>query len=200
MIRLYGTQTSPYVRRVSVVAHELGLAYQLVDTFTEAGQAELRERSPIWKVPAAELDGELVYDSHLITELLLARHGHGKLAPLPLDAVAERNTIAVIDGALDALINCFYLAREGVTPDAVPYVAKQQQRAAASLAWLEQRIDDAGWLSPARTLGLPEIALVTTIGWIRFRNTAPLERYPKLVAASERFETRESFARTRPSA
>lgn len=198
MIRLYGTQTSPYVRRVRVVARELGLAYELVDTFGEAGQAELRERSPIWKVPAAELAGELVYDSHLITELLLARHGAGKLVGLPLDDVAARNTIAVIDGALDALINCFYLARDGVGPASSAYVAKQHERAAASLAWLDARVADEGWLTPQRALGLPEIALVTALGWMRFRQTAPLERWPRLMAGFERLDARESFASTRP--
>lgn len=70
-IRLYGSFTSPYVRRVRIVAAELGYSYELLETASPEGQARLRERTPIWKVPAAEIDGQLVFDSHTITELLL---------------------------------------------------------------------------------------------------------------------------------
>ncbi|MFV8752677.1 glutathione S-transferase family protein [Nannocystaceae bacterium ST9] len=197
MIRLFGTVTSPYVRRVRVVAHELGLACELVDTATDMGQNALRERSPIWKVPAAEIEETLIFDSHAITELLLARHGAGKLAPLAIDDIAARNAIAVIDGALDALINCLYLSRDGLGAAQSPYLAKQHERAAASLVWLENRVED-GWLSSRRELGLPEIALVSALGWIRFRDMARLDGYPALLAIFERLEARESFASTRP--
>lgn len=196
MIQLFGTTTSPYVRRVRIVAHELGLACALIDTMTDAGQARLRERSPIWKVPAAEIAGTLVFDSHVITELLIANHG--KLAPLAIDDVEARNTINVIDGALDALINCLYLARDGITGAQSAYVTKQHERAAASLAWLETRMHE-GWPTSRRELGLPEIALVTALGWMRFRDMAPIERYPALLECFERWDARDSFASTRPA-
>lgn len=197
MIQLFGTVTSPYVRRVRVVALELDLACELIDTTTPAGQAALREHSPIAKVPAAVIAGELVFDSHVITELLVARHGAGKLAPLAVDDIEARNVISVIDGALDALINCLYLARDGITRAQSPYVAKQHERAATALAWLETRIHE-GWLTRRHQLGLPEVALVTTLGWMRFRDMMPIERYPALLACFERFEARDSFANTRP--
>ncbi len=212
LIRLFGTGTSPYVRRVLVVAHELGLAneLELVDTATDAGQTLLRERSPIWKIPAAEIAGTLVFDSHVITELLLVRHGADKLAPLALDDIAARNAISVIDGALDGLINCLYLARDGLTSEQSPYLAKQHERAAAALAWLEAQVfAGAPWLTSQhpdpreRRLGLPEIALATTLGWMRFRAMGPFgsrDRYPTLLAWFEQIDTRDSFARTRPRA
>jgi glutathione S-transferase len=198
MIQLFGTLTSPYVRRVRIVAHELGLACELIDTTTDAGQATLRERSPIWKVPAAAIDGSLVFDSHVITELLIASPGQAKLAPLAVDDLEARNTITVIDGALDALINCLYLARDGITGAQSAYVIKQHERAAAALAWLETRVHE-GWATSRRELGLPEIALVTTLGWMRFRGMAPIERYPALLDCFERWDARDSFASTRPT-
>jgi glutathione S-transferase len=198
MIRLFGTTTSPYVRRVRIVAHELELPCELIDTSTDAGQAQLRERSPIWKVPAAEIAGELVFDSHVITELLIAHHGAGKLAPLAVDDIEARNTISVIDGALDALINCLYLQRDGITGEGSAYLAKQHERAAASLSWLEARVRD-GWPTSRRQLGLPEIALVTALGWMRFRNMIAIERWPQLLACFERWDARDGFASTRPA-
>lgn len=77
MFTLYGTLTSPYVRRVRALAEELGVGFELVDVFTDSGQARLRERNPIWKVPSADFDGQLVFDSHVILDHLLAKHGAG---------------------------------------------------------------------------------------------------------------------------
>jgi glutathione S-transferase len=51
-MNLYGTTTSPYVRRVRFVLEDLELPYTLVDVFTDAGQAELRARNPLWFLDA----------------------------------------------------------------------------------------------------------------------------------------------------
>lgn len=206
-MQLFGTVTSPFVRRVRVVAAELGVPCELVDTATDDGQALLRERSPIRKVPVAELPGgALVYDSHAITEALLASHGPGPLRafdPLELEA---RNTLGVIDAALDSLVNVFYLGRDGIGAEQSSYVVKQRERATASFAWLEGRLDDV-WLSPPapatgkHSLSLVEIALVTTIGWVRFRDTYPIDQsFPGLARCFAHHDARPSFAATRPPA
>lgn len=195
MLTVYGTTTSPYVRRVLVVARELDLAHELIDTMSDAGQALLRQRTPIWKVPAAELDGELCFDSRVICDVLVARHGAGKLASV--ESIADRNLITVVDGALDSLINRFYLARDGVDVDSVAYLRKQRERAESALAWVEAQIQ-AGW-GEADRFGLPEIALATAVGWMRFRQTYPIERHPGVMACAERCEARASFVATAPS-
>lgn len=199
MMRLLGTTTSPYVRRVRAVALELGVPFELVDTFTDAGQAELRALNPLWKVPAVELEGRAIFDSRVITEHMLREHGPGPLAAVDESDVDARNMVTVIDGALDALINTFYLQRDGVTAAQASYVSKQHERAAAALGWVEARVD-GGWLTRARAFGLPELALVTTLEWMRFRDTYPVERHPGLVRCMEQHAGRASLVATRPPA
>lgn len=196
MIRVYGTPTSPYVRRVRVVAHELDLACELVDTASEAGQAELRRRSPIWKIPIAEIAGEVVFDSQNITRVLIQRFGDERRSPLAEDDLASWNVVAVIDGALDSLINAFYLARDGVEQAASGYVRKQHGRAAAALRWLEDHPEGAH-LQVSERLALPALALGTALAWIRFRSMAPVDDYPRLARAAAALEARPSFAATR---
>ena len=196
MLTVYGTTTSPFVRRVRVVALELGLAHELIDASTDAGQAQLRQRTPIWKMPAAEIDDELVFDSREICERLVARHGAGKLARV--ESLADRNVITVVDGALDSLINRFYLTRDGVDVESIPYLRKQRERAASALGWLEAKLQ-GGWDDPDR-FGLPEIAIATALGWMRFRETYAIEQHPNLLACVERCEARASFVATRPAA
>lgn len=197
-LRLYGTVTSPYVRRVRIVAHLLGVPVELVDTSTDEGQAALRQVSPIWKVPAAEIDGAVVLDSHAITELLVARHGPGPLAPWDPEDVEAKNVIAVVDGALDSLIANFYLAKDGITPATSAYLDKHDARAESALRWLESRVRGDRFLGPVDAVGLPEIAVVTALGWMRFRETYPVERHPALVRLAEHHDATEAFAATRP--
>ena len=133
-MQLYGTTTSPFVRRARVVAAELGEPVELVDTATDAGQAALREVSPIRKVPVAKLDGKLLYDSHVIIDWLTLTRGWGSLAP-PRDRWHEHNLINAIDAALDSVIQLFYLRRDGVAVDGSPFAQRQLDRTDAIFTW-----------------------------------------------------------------
>ncbi len=196
-LTIYGTTTSPYVRRARIVAHELDVEVQLVNTADEPGQSQMRAISPIWKVPTATV-GELhLFDSHTICEYLLHNRGPGPLARFSADNVHERNLIGVIDGALDALINGMYLGRDGVHSDASSYLRKQKERATSAMAWLETWATGP-WLSQVEQLGLPEIALVTTLEWMVFRDAYDVSRNPKLVELANHWRDRDSFAATRP--
>jgi glutathione S-transferase len=197
VLRIYGTHTSPYVRRVRIVAHELKLTHELIDTTTKDGLAALKALTPIWKVPVAELDGVPVFDSAVINEMLLRLHGPGPLALHDPHDVILRNVITVIDGALDSLINCLYLGRDGITPEDATYLQKHQDRAASAMAWLEGRALD-GWLTPTKSFGLAEIALCTALGWMRFRDTYAIERHPALLRCFEQHSERPSLAATQP--
>jgi glutathione S-transferase len=197
MMKLYGTTTSPFVRRVRVVALELGLPFTVVDTATDAGQAALRALHPLWKMPAVELDGQAIFDSRVITEQLLRRHGPGPFATLDADDIDTHNVITVIDGALDALINALYLQRDGITGAQASYMTKQRERAAAALGWVEARVDDV-WLTRARAFGLPELALCTALEWMRFRGMYAVEQHPGLVRCMEHHGARASMVATRP--
>lgn len=195
---LYGTITSPFVRRVRVVAEELGLTPTMVDTSTPEGQERLRRASPIWKVPVAEVDGVVIYDSARIIEYLIEEHGYGTLRPeRPATRVTERNLIAAVDGALEAAIRLFYVKRDGHDPGQLPYLAKERDRVAAIMSWLDREID-GGYVTADRDLGLGEIALYTTLGWMRFRDAYPVDQHPNLVHFESEHHLRPSFASTRP--
>lgn len=196
-VQLLGTVTSPYVRRVRAVAHALSLPVELIDTFTDAGQTKLRATHPLWKVPAAIVDGQVVYDSRVIVDLLVRRAGAEALAPIEPTDVETANVLTVIDGALDALINVFYLTKDGVAAPDGSYVAKQKARAAVAMAWLDARVDDV-WVTPHRTFGIPEIALCTTMGWMAFRETYPIADHPNLMRCFETHDAVPCLAQTRP--
>jgi glutathione S-transferase len=187
-MKLYGTTTSPYVRRVAVIAAEVGEPVEWVDTAAEAGQAALRAISPIRKVPVAELDGRTLFDSHVIADWLITTRGWGGLAP-PRDAWREANLVNAADAALDSMIQLLYLRRDGVPIDGTPYAQRQLDRTAAILSWL------GGQLDPAR-LGLAELSAICALDWMDFRAMYPTEGVLANVRAAWR--DRPSLVATRP--
>lgn len=195
-MKLYGTTTSPFVRRVRVVAAELGEPVDRIDTAPEAGQAALREISPIRKVPVAVVDGRTLYDSHVIIDWLTSTRGWHGLEP-PRDRWREQNVINAIDAALDSVIQLFYLRRDGVAIDGTPYAQRQLERADAIFAWLGTQLG-AGGTSFSVGFGLAELALVTTLDWMDFRQVYPTARAAAVEGVRAAWRDRPSLASTRP--
>ncbi len=197
-LTVFGTTTSPYVRRVRIVAQEVGVDVELVNTFEDDGQARMRAINPIWKVPTASVGGLHMFDSSTICRYLINTRGPGPMAHAAHDNIHEHNLLTVIDGALDSLINVFYLARDGVTADTSAYVSKQRERAASAMRWLEQWATGP-WLSQVHQLGMPEVSVVTALDWMRFRDAYDVAQHPKLVELANHWASRESFSSTAPA-
>jgi glutathione S-transferase len=188
-MKLYGTTTSPFVRRVRIVAAELGVEVDRIDTATEAGQAALRAISPIRKVPVAELDGATIFDSREIIAALIAKHGWGRLVR-PADPIADANLINACDAALDSVIQLFYLRRDGIAIDGNVFATRQLDRTDAIFAWLGDRVTGE--------LTLAAISVVCALDWMAFRQAYPVERAGKLGALRDQLAGRPSFVATAP--
>ena len=220
MITLYGTTTSPFVRRVRVVAIEKSLPLSLVSITTDDGLAQLNAISPIGKVPAARLpDGRVVFDSRVIIDELCHPHGNSgdgvsaaatalKAAWAPLRApfadlrarVDEENAVNLVDEALLALVRLFYLKRDGADL-AVAYLQKEQKRATTILRHLDEQVIGHHLTKRAAEeggLGRPELALVTALDWMAFRGTFDVTTTPRLKIALDHWLQRPSLATTRP--
>ncbi len=197
-MRLHGTLTSPFVRRVRVVATELGQTLTLIDTSTAAGQASLAACSPLAKVPVLEIGGVPVLDSHAIIDLLLNQHGHGGLRPRrPHTLIQDSNMIHIVDGALEAAIRVFYCQRDGVDFATVPYLQRERDRVTRSLAWLDAHVRGA-FCTREDGFGIAELAVVTTFEWMQFRQAADLSPYANLQALVAAHTDRPSLVATRP--
>ncbi len=195
-MKLYGTTTSPFVRRVRVVAAEVGVELERIDTATDAGQAQLREVSPIRKVPVAVVDGRTIYDSRVIIDWLVTTRGWSDLAP-PRDPWHEQNLVNAVDAALDSVIQLFYLRRDGVAIDGTPYAERQLARTDAIFTWLATQLAP-NQRSFTGSFGLPELALITTLDWMDFRKTYPTERAAGVESVRAAWKDRASLASTRP--
>ena len=118
-MKLIGSPTSPYVRKVCIVLAEKKLDYQLVVEDVWSANTTIHASNPLGKVPCLVLEGgEAVFDSRVIVEYLDTLSPVGKLIPANGRERAEVKTWeALADGLLDAAL----LARmEAVWPHRPP--------------------------------------------------------------------------------
>ncbi|MEW5847877.1 MAG: glutathione S-transferase family protein [Myxococcota bacterium] len=202
MITLYGTNTSPFVRKVRIHLLEMGLAHNVVNTLDDAGQAELRKVNPLWKIPAAVFDdGRTVFDSRVLLTLLWEGHRDaGVRAGLrPMGSGMERwdeeNLLTVIDGVVDSAINRFYLLRDGLPETG--YVVKQRERVDAAMHWLAERLRGGSFL-PDGSVGVPEISLVCALDWLTFRAQYAWQGMDAFARFRDAHRARPSVAQTMP--
>jgi glutathione S-transferase len=191
-MKIYGTTTSPFVRRVLVVATELKEPIERVDTSTDAGMAELKKVSPIHKVPVAIVEGEALFDSRAIHAWLLANKGSwGTWDP------RESNLVNAIDAALSSVIDLFYLRRDGVAIADTVYEKRQLDRADAIFEWLGTQVSKGSFTGG---FGLPELSLICALDWMDFRKSYPTERAAAVESVRTRWRDRPALVSTRPPA
>jgi glutathione S-transferase len=200
-MELFQTPTSPYVRKVLVTAHELGLADALTLTYLRpspaAPDATLSAHNPLSKIPTLILDdGTALYDSPVICDYLDARAGH-RLTP---QSGAERWRVlrvqALADGMLDAGILLFYESSQRPAALQWPtFLESQATRVRQGLDVLEREV-----AAFPEAVDLGQIAVACTLGWLAFRNPIPdlREGRPRLFAWYDAFALRPSMLATVP--
>jgi len=199
-MKLRYSPTSPYVRKVSVTAIELGLAERIerVPTDTQDRNSGIAEHNPLGKVPALILDdGGLLYDSPVICEYLDSLHDGPRLFPAegPERWTALRRQ-ALGDGILDAAILRMIETRR--RPEDLRWQRWIAHQTAKITRALDQFEADAADLEGPPTIG--QITAGCALGYLNFRFPELDWRTgrTKLAAWYENFAQRPSMRETAP--
>jgi len=204
-MKLIGSNTSPYVRKVRIVMAEKKLDYDYVLENVWSADTQITQSSPLGKVPCLVMEGgEAIFDSRVIVEYLDTLSPVGKLIPGVGRERAEVKTWeALADGVLDAAI----LARLEATWDG--RTARQR-----SQAWIDRQLDkvDAALQAMSKGLGekafcvgiyltLADIAVGVALGYLDFRfpQINWRESHPNLLKLQEKLVQRASFLDTQPA-
>lgn len=143
-MKLLASLTSPYGRKLRVLAHELGIDLPLEDTAPMADPAALLAANPLGKVPALVLDdgsggGSAIIDSPVIAAYLIGLVPAQTLLPVSGPAHWQaRSTEALADGVLDAAIILRFNMAQGIT--AGPWVDRQYRAIERALAVMNGRV------------------------------------------------------------
>lgn len=203
-MKLIGSLTSPYVRKVRIVMAEKKLDYQLVleDVW---GSDHILESNPLGKVPCLVMEGgEALFDSRVIVEYVDILSPVGKLIPERGRERAEvRTWEALADGLLDAAI----LARLEATwtgradgERSQAWIDRQMVRIDAALAAMGRGLGEKPWCTGIH-LSLADIAVGCAVGYLDFRfpQIDWRARHPNLAKLSTKLSTRQSFIDTAPA-
>ncbi|MFO0745884.1 MAG: glutathione S-transferase N-terminal domain-containing protein [Myxococcota bacterium] len=204
-MKLYYTPTSPYVRKVLVAAHELGLAERITTELLRpspmAPSAVLTRANPLSKIPALVLDdGETLFDSPVICEYLdsVAASGGGRRL-VPASGPERWQALrlqALCDGILDAGVLVFY-ERHHRPPELqwASWVDGQSMKVVQGLDALEALVPDFGG-----EFGIGQITAGAALGWLSFRNIVGDWRAtrPRLAAWFDEISARPSMKATEP--
>src|SRR5271167_4977530 len=106
MMKLVGSHTSPYVRKVRIVLAEKKIEYEfIVDNPWDAAN-QVSEFNPLGKVPVLLMeDGSPLYDSRVIVEYLDTVTPLSRLIPEPnRQRIETKRWEALADGVTDAAV------------------------------------------------------------------------------------------------
>ena len=207
-MKLIGSSTSPFVRKVRIVLAEKKLDYQFVLEDVWASDAILK-MNPLGKVPCLVMEGQdsitgAMFDSRVIAEYLDGLSPVGKLIPERGRERAEvRTWEALADGVLDAAI---LVRLENTWPGRAPeqrsaaWCARQQDKVDSGLQAMDAALGEKPWCAGGH-FTLADIALGCCLGWLDFRFPALgwVQRCANLARHHDKLRQRSSFAETLPS-
>jgi len=199
-MKLIGSATSPYVRKVRIVMAEKKLDYQFVLEDVWAENATISTSNPLGKVPCLVMEGgEAVFDSRVIVEYLDTLSPVGKLIPAQGRERAEVKTWeALADGIMDAAL----LARLETT-----WAGRSAEQRCD--AWVARQMEKIGQALKAMSVGLAEkpycsgihfslsdVAVGCALGYLDFRfpEIDWRARYPNLARLQDKLLLRPSFS------
>lgn len=195
-MKLRYSTTSPFVRKVHVVAIETGQIdkIELVKTNTADPASGLNQHNPLNKVPALVLDdGATLYDSRVICEYLDAQAKGSFFPPAgPARWTALRRQ-ALGDGMMDAGVLRMFESRRPDGQRSPDWDARQKTK-------LSQAVDalEADHLGPQLDIGTLAVAIALDYLDFRFKADDWRAKHPKLAAWHKSFSSRASLQKTLP--
>ena len=172
-MKLYGSQTSPYVRRIRLLLAGTPHEFVNLNIFAGADRETLAAINPALRIPMLQDGDRAIFDSAVIYRYLAAKLG--------LDALSwyQENQLTVINAVNDSLVMLLQCNRSGFnTNDDKLFFNLQRERVATSLFVLEQQAANgefANWDYVA-------MALYSLVDWTLFRELMELDDYPALLA------------------
>jgi glutathione S-transferase len=204
-MKLIGSLSSPYVRKVRVVMAEKKLDYQFVAANPWSPDSAVSASNPLGKVPCLVMEGgEAVFDSRVIVEYLDTLSPVGKLIPSSGRERAEVKTWeALADGVADAGV----LARleaggfdgRSEAERSQAWIDRQLVKIHGGIKAMAQGLGDKAFCSGVH-FSLSDVAVGCALDWIEFRfpQIAWRAEHANLARLLDKLHLRPSFADSRP--
>lgn len=171
-LKLFGSTTSPYVRRLRILLQSMEHEFVLLDIFNSRDRAVIQVKNPTLKIPMLMDDDQVVLDSGNIFRYLSKRYSLGELS------VNEQNVLTSIDAVNDGLVQMLILSRSEIDVSADKlYFRIQRERQETVFTHLEEEAKNGRF----KEWNYLSISLFCLLDWITFRHLFDFSDYPTLV-------------------
>ncbi len=196
-MKLIGSLTSPYVRKVRVVMAEKKLDFSLALENVWVPETTIQQVNPLGKIPCLVMeDGSTLYDSRVIAEYLDTISPVCKLLPPNgRDRTEVKVWEALADGVVDAAILVFLERRErSPEQQSQKWIDRQMGKVHAGLREMSSRLGEDSFCMGTH-YSLADVAVGCTLGWLAFRFPDIDWRgdYPNLARLFDKLSERASF-------
>lgn len=187
MLTLYGSTTSPFVRRGRLLLADTDFTFNKINLFNPEDKAKLKEINPTLKIPMLQDDDTYIYDSKVMFRYVSEKLG------LPKITWEEENLLTIIDSANDSLVQLFLLSKSDfdIQSDRM-YFDMQKARLEEVFPYLDEQAKNGAfdeWSYPA-------ICMYCLMDWLMFRSFYDLTSYENLMAFHTRYKDRADVLAT----
>ena len=201
-MKLIGSVTSPYVRKVRVVMAEKKLDYAFIQENVWAADTTIGQTNPLGKVPCLVMeDGSALIDSRVIAEYLDTLTPVCKLLPPNgRDRAEVKDWEALADGVLDAgILVRLETTLRPAAQQSPEWIERQWGKVHAGLRVMSERLGESNFCA-GNHYSLADVAVACALGWISFRypDIAWRGDYPNLARLFDKLSERQSFKDTVP--
>lgn len=201
-MKLIGSLTSPFVRKVRIVAMEKHIDLEFVVDVPWTPDTKVPEANPLGKVPVLVMeDGSTLFDSRVIAEYLDTVTPVSRLIPEGnRQRIAVKRWEALADGIVDAAALIF-LERTRRAPEhqSQEWIVRQEQKVFRGLEAMSEDLGEKRFCT-GETMNLADIAVGCCLGYLDFRfpEIQWREAHPNLARLAEKLFAMEPFRQTVP--
>jgi len=201
MMKLIGTATSPYTRKVRVALAEKRMECEFIIDAPGAENSMVVKYNPLGKIPVLVLDDEqAIFDSRVIVEYLdNASPGNRLIPDERRPRIQARRWEALADGCTDAAVAIVMEKRRPAEQQSPEWITRQQGKVDRALQAMADELAARPWCA-AEAFSVADIAVGCSLGYLELRlPDVPWRRmHPNLARLAEKLAQRQSFRDTAP--
>ena len=200
-MKLIGSHTSPFARKVRVVLAEKKIDYDFVIDSPWLADSKVPSLNPLGKIPVLVLDDETrLFDSRVIVEYIDNVTPNNKLFPAPNRERAEvKRWEALADGVCEAAVSALLEGRRPVDQCSAEWIERQRDKVKRSLEFMAEELGEKPFCMGTH-ISMADLATGTALGYLAFRfaDINWSETHPNLGKLYDKLMQRQSFADTVP--
>jgi glutathione S-transferase len=195
-MKVFGTASSPFTRKVRIVAHEKGLPVEYVVDSPMTADSGIAAMNPLGKIPVlTRADGSTLIDSNLIAEYLDTLKDTPRLIPVVGPEhfdVRECDVLAA--GIMDAAVLIRMESIRAENERSEKWIARQRGKIDRTLEHMNKRLAGRQYCV-GLALTVADISLGCAVSYLRLRfpEVPWTEQYVNVGRVAAALEARESF-------